>query len=52
MDSRHIEELLERYWACETTLEEEVMLRRFFCEEDCCLIATCLFISRNSLKLI
>ncbi len=34
MDSRHIEELLERYWACETTLEEEAMLRRFFCEED------------------
>jgi len=33
-DSRKIEELLERYWACETTVEEEAQLRAFFNEED------------------
>ena len=34
MDSKQIEQLLERYWACETNVEEEAMLRRFFCEEE------------------
>lgn len=34
MDSKQIEQLLERYWACETNIEEEAMLRRFFCEEE------------------
>lgn len=30
MDSRQIEELLQKYWDCETTLEEENALRNFF----------------------
>ena len=34
MDSKQIEQLLERYWACETTVEEERQLRHFFNSED------------------
>ena len=34
MDSKQAEKLLERYWACETTLEEEAQLRRYFSEEE------------------
>jgi len=30
MDSRHVEQLLEKYWNCETSLEEEQELRAFF----------------------
>lgn len=30
MDSKQIEELLEKYWNCETTLEEERLLRDYF----------------------
>lgn len=30
MDSEYIEQLLERYWKCETSLEEEGQLRIFF----------------------
>ncbi len=30
MDSKYIEQLLERYWQCETSLEEEDLLRVFF----------------------
>ncbi|MCD8310088.1 MAG: hypothetical protein LUB83_02560 [Prevotellaceae bacterium] len=30
MDFKHIEQLLSRYWQCETTLEEEAELRTFF----------------------
>ena len=30
MDSKYIEQLLERYWRCETSLEEEALLRSFF----------------------
>ncbi len=30
MDAKYIEQLLERYWQCETTLEEEAKLRDFF----------------------
>ena len=30
MDSKYIEQLLERYWRCETSLEEEARLRVFF----------------------
>jgi hypothetical protein len=30
MDSKRIEELLNRYWNCETTLEEESQLREYF----------------------
>lgn len=34
MDSNYIEQLLERYWQCETTLEEEAQLRAFFAGTD------------------
>ena len=34
MDSKHIEQLLERYWQCETSLQEEAELRTFFAGED------------------
>lgn len=34
MDYRYIEQLLERYWQCQTTLEEETILRAFFAQED------------------
>ena len=34
MDSKYIEQLLERYWQCDTTLEEEEQLRSFFAEAD------------------
>lgn len=30
MDFKHIEQLLDRYWQCGTTLEEERQLRAFF----------------------
>ena len=30
MDSKHIEQLLEKYWNCETSLEEEQLLREYF----------------------
>ena len=30
MDYKYIEQLLERYWQCETSLEEESELRAFF----------------------
>lgn len=30
MDFKYIEQLLERYWQCETSLEEEAQLRVFF----------------------
>lgn len=35
MDSdKHIEELLQRYWLCETSVEEEARLRAFFSSAD------------------
>ena len=34
MDYKYIEQLLERYWQCETTLQEETILRTFFSQED------------------
>lgn len=34
MDYKYIEQLLERYWECQTTLEEEAILRNFFRLED------------------
>ena len=35
MDSdKHIEELLQRYWLCETSVEEEAQLRAFFSSAD------------------
>ena len=30
MDYKYIEQLLERYWNCETSTEEEQILRIFF----------------------
>lgn len=34
MDYKYIEQLMERYWAAETTLEEEHILRTFFSQKD------------------
>lgn len=34
MDYKVIEQLLERYWQCETSLEEESKLRSFFLTEE------------------
>lgn len=34
MDYKYIEQLLERYWECQTTLEEEDILRTFFSQKD------------------
>lgn len=34
MDCREIEQLLERYWESETSLEEEKALRAFFSKDD------------------
>lgn len=34
MDYKYIEQLLERYWAAETSLEEEGILRTFFSQKD------------------
>ncbi len=34
MDYKYIDQLLERYWNCETTLEEEEILRSFFSQDN------------------
>lgn len=34
MDYKYIEQLLERYWACETSVEEEQILRSFFRQKE------------------
>ena len=34
MDYKYIEQLLERYFQCETTLKEEEILRSFFTQEE------------------
>lgn len=34
MDYKYIEQLLERYFQCETTLDEERILRTFFSQKD------------------
>ncbi|MCR5077141.1 MAG: pyruvate ferredoxin oxidoreductase [Prevotella sp.] len=34
MDYKYIEQLLERYWRCETSLQEEEILRMFFSQEN------------------
>lgn len=34
MDYKYIEQLLERYWNCETSQEEEEILRTFFSQKD------------------
>lgn len=34
MDYKYIEQLLERYWDCETSIEEESILRTFFSQKD------------------
>jgi len=34
MDYKYIEQLLERYWECETSEEEEAILRNFFAQKE------------------
>jgi len=34
MDYKYIKQLIEKYWACETTAQEEEILRAFFQNED------------------
>lgn len=34
MDYKYIEQLLERYWQCETTIAEERILREFFSQDE------------------
>ena len=34
MDYKYIEQLLERYWEAETSLQEETILRTFFSQQD------------------
>ena len=34
MDYKYIEQLLERYWNCETSVEEEQILRIFFQQKE------------------
>ena len=34
MDYKYIEQLLERYWECQTSVEEERILRSFFTQAD------------------
>ena len=34
MNFEYIDQLLERYWQCETTLEEEQILRSFFSQDS------------------
>lgn len=34
MDYKYIEQLLERYWQCETSIEEERILQAFFSQKD------------------
>ena len=34
MDYKYIEQLLESYWQCETSLEEEQILRTFFSQKE------------------
>lgn len=34
MDYKYIDQLLERYWRCETSLEEEEILRTFFSQDE------------------
>lgn len=34
MNYEYIEQLLEKYWQCEATLEEEQILKSFFCQHD------------------
>lgn len=34
MDYKYIEQLLERYWECETSEAEESILRTFFSQKD------------------
>ena len=34
MDYKYIEQLIERYWECETSQQEEDILRAFFAQDD------------------
>ena len=55
MDYKYIEQLLERYWRCETSLQEEEILRLFFSQEevpaDLLPLKTCLSTDRNRKRL-
>ena len=33
MDYKYIEQLIERYWKCQTTQQEEEILRAFFAQD-------------------
>ena len=54
MDCKYIEQLLERYWQCETSLEEEAQLRAFFNGSDvrdiCFATKICSYISNCNKK--
>ena len=34
MNYKYIDQLLERYWNCETSIQEEQILRAFFQQEE------------------
>ena len=48
MDYKYINQLLERYWAAETTLEEEKILRTFFSQTDIPVGTTVRVVGRES----
>ncbi len=53
MDYKYIEQLLQRYWECETSLEEEAILRTFFSQKDIpaeLLPYACLFKAEEKIK--
>ena len=34
LDYKYIQQLMEKYWECQTSLEEEAILKAFFAQED------------------
>ena len=51
MDYKYIEQLLERYWECETTPQEERILKAFLaksrCQHSCSATKACSYMSKN-----